>query len=437
MIGTPFTLMIRIRTTVVRGALASALASGLLAALAGPSPAAASLDLVSANATGVFANADSEVDVGGSVSRSGRLVTFVSTASNLSGSAADRQAYVKNLATGKVTRVSRAKNGDPADQRVYDAAISANGRFVTYAVSASNLPGGDGNINQVYLYDRKTRKTSLVSRGSHGAGDDDSGYPSISADGRFVEFTSYADNLPAGAGTEGVYVRDVRNRKTILVSRNSAGTPVSGSQEGQSISASGRLALFESTDPKLPGGGVHEHIYVRDLKRGRTTLVDRSTAGQVANDSSYYPSISGNGRFVAFYGEAGNLQGGASNPQAYVRDLRRGTTKLASRNNAGAPQDGDTLLYVKVSDDGRFVTFEADGANLPGGDGNTRQVYLRDMQRGKTKLLSKAGNGAPGDDGSGDPSMSADGRWVTFRTYASNLGGNPFMVNVFRAGPFG
>jgi Tol biopolymer transport system component len=416
-------------------ALASVLAGGLLAGLAAPSPAAAGLHLVSANATGVFANADSEAEVGGSVSGNGRFVAFESEATNLDGSAADRQAYVKDLATGKVRRVSKAKNGDPADQRVFDPTISADGRFVTYTVSASNLPGGDGNINQVYLYDRETRKTRLVSRGSHGAGDDHSGYSAISAHGRFVEFSSYAGNLPGGKEPESVYVRDVKRGKTILVSRNNAGELVEGSEEGQSISASGRLALFESDDPDLPGGGIHEHIYVRDLRKGTTTLVDRNTAGKIASDSSWYPSISGNGRFVGFYGDGGNLPGGGTHSQAYLRDLKRGSTKLASRNNAGAPQDGNTVLYVKASNDGRFVTFEADGANLPGGDG-TRQVYVRDMVRGKTKLLSRAG-GTPGDGDSGNPSMSANGRWVIFRSYASNLGGNPFMHNVFRAGPFG
>lgn len=437
MIGTCFTPMTRIRVTVVRGALASLVAGGLLASLAAPSPAAASVDLVSANSTGVFANDDSEAGVGGSVSGDGRFVAFVSEANNLAGSATDRQAYVKDLATGKVKRVSRTRKGAPADDRVYNASISANGRFVAYVVSASNLPGGDGSTNQLYRYDRRHRKTSLVSKGAHGPGDTSSTNPALSADGRFVEFHSTAHNLPAGDGMERTYVRDMRRGKTILVSRNSDGTPVSGTQEGQSISASGRLALFESTDSDLPGGGVHEHIYVRNLKRGSTTLVDRNTAGKVASDSSYYPSISGSGRFVAFYGDGGNLPGGGNNSQIYVRDLKRGTTKLASRNSAGAPQDGPTALYAKVSDNGRFVTFEADGSNLPGGDGGTRQVYLRDMRRGKTMLLSKAGNGTPGDYNSEYASMSADGRWVTFQTSATNLGGNGFMVNVLRAGPFG
>jgi TolB protein len=141
---------------------------------------------------------------------------------------------------------------------------------------------------------------------------------------------------------------------------------------------------------------------------------------------------------VAFYGDmATNLPGGVSNAQIYVRDLRRGKTRLASRSNTGAPQDGSTAEDGKVSNDGRFVAFKADGSNLPGGDGSTRQVYLRDMRKGKTKLLSKAPNGDPGDWNSEYPSLSPNGRWVAFEGQASNLGGNGFYTNVFRAGPFG
>ena len=102
----------------------------------------------------------------------------------------------------------------------------------------------------------------------------------------------------------------------------------------------------------------------------------------------------------------------------------------------GTPQN-QYSLYPHASGDGRYVTFYADGSNLPGGDGSTDQIYLRDLQKGTTILLSKAGNGQPGNDYSEYPSISEDGHWVEFYGNATNLGGNPSNQNVFRVGPIG
>jgi Tol biopolymer transport system component len=140
---------------------------------------------------------------------------------------------------------------------------------------------------------------------------------------------------------------------------------------------------------------------------------------------------------VAFNSTATNLPGGDGIlNQVYLRNLNQGKTRLVSRNNPGNPSaaganDG------RVSHDGRLVAFDSQGANLPGGDGSTFQVYARNLAKGTTRLLSRSGNGAPSDDDSYYTSISLDGRWVAFDSLADNLGGNPSYTNVFRAGAIG
>jgi Tol biopolymer transport system component len=139
---------------------------------------------------------------------------------------------------------------------------------------------------------------------------------------------------------------------------------------------------------------------------------------------------------VVLFGEAGNLPGGGGgDQQVYLRDLEGGKTVLASRNNAGDPQDG-SAYYGHVSGNGRYVVFQSYGDNLPGG-GGPDQIYARDMRERRTRLLSRAGDGAPAEDSARNPSISLDGQWASFTSGADNLGGNTSYNNAFRSGPIG
>jgi TolB protein len=420
-------------------ALLTALAAVLVLALALAAQAGISDRLVSRSSGGTPANGDSYVDVGGSLSHDGRLVTFSSRAANLpGGDGSTSQIYVRNTARGKTRLVSTKLNGDPADGDVHSSAISAKGRFVVFYGYGNGLPGANGVDQQVWIHDRHTGKTRLVARANNGdPGNGFSGYPSVSASGRYVIFQSSTDNLPAGDGTNTyTYIRDVKRGKTILVSRTNAGNPAYGDLFGQSISSDGRRAIFESQDPDLPAGdGSTEHIYLRNLDAHRTVLIDRRSNGQPANGSSYYPSISGNGSFVGFDSPAANLPGGdGSDRQAYVRNVNTRKTRLVSRNSQGEPQDVDAF-YPHPSGNGRYVAFEATGSNLPGGDGSTDQIYVRAVRKGKTFLLSKSGGGDPADAATEYPTISLDARFAAFDTDADNLGGNTSYRNAFRAGP--
>jgi Tol biopolymer transport system component len=291
----------------------------------------------------------------------------------------------------------------------------------------------------VWVHDLKTGKTQLASKANGSPGDRGAAYPTLSGDGRFVAFESTSTNFPGGDGSNSlVYVRDMKRGKLILVSKtNGGGFPAYGQIYGQVLSSDGRFAVFYSKDPDLPrGDGSTNHIYRRDLDTGHTALVDRTPNGHVANDRGSEPSISGSGRFVAFESYATNLPGGDGLEQVFLRDMRGGGTKLVSRNRAGHAQGTDAYLG-HPSGNGRFVAFESDGSNLPGGDGSTAQIYVRDVRDRKTILLSRAGNGDPGNAYANYPSISLDGHWAAFYSGATNLGGNPLYANAFRAGPIG
>ena len=408
-----------------------------LAALVAASQAAPRTQLVSRTSAGVAANGHSDAGEATALSGSGRFVVFDSTAANLpGGDGATRRIYVRDARTGKTRLVSKDNAGDPLVSPADNPGISASGRFISYDSAGVGLPGANG-FSQVWLYDRKRKRTKLVSRANSGAAADaDSRDPSASANGRRIAFTSSASNLPGATGDSQVYVRDLKRGRTILASKDGSGTGASGSLYGQTISASGRRVTFYSSDPDLPGSsGFDSNVYVRDLKRGRTILASRAPGGAPANGNTGNSSISGNGRFVAFESSATNLPGaGASSNQVYVRDLKRGRTKLGGRNSAGQVQTG-YAEFAHLSGSGRYLQFNADGANLPGGDGSTTFTYVRDLRRGKTRLASRAPGGGAPDEEAQNGSISADGRFVAFESGADNLGGNTLYLQVFRSGP--
>jgi hypothetical protein len=416
--------------------VATVLAGALLCAAALEAQAAVSV--VSRTSAGVPANGYSTTEGnGGMISGNGTIAAFSSNAANLPhGDGTTFRCYVRNIATGNTRIVSVTSNGVPATSQTFAPAVSADGRYVTFDGTGMGLPGANG-AGQVWVHDLKTGSTVLASRASNGTVATGA-YPSLSGDGRFVAFESRAANLPGGDGTHNfVYRRDLKLGKTALVSRDGNGNPATGDVYGQLLSADGRFVVFRSNDADLPSGnGTRYHVYIRDMQAGVTKLVDKNAAGKTANDDSGAASISADGQTIAFDTQATNFQGGSVNGQSYARDMTTGTTKLVSQNTAGQPQN-QSSLYAHPSGDGRYVAFYADGSNLPGGDGSTDQIYVRDTHQGTTILVSKAANGQPGNDYSEYPSISQDGHWVEFYGGATNLGGNPSNQNVFRAGPIG
>ena len=427
------------------------LLAALLGALLGSGAATAAArttNRVSVGSTGVQGDKDS---YGASISADGRFVAFSSVASNLvlGDTNGLEDVFVRDRKLHSIARVSVGTAGAQGNGFSDGASISADGRFVTFYSEATNLVAGDTNgYRDVFVRDRKLHKTARVSVGTAGAqGDGGSEIESISADGRFVAFTSDATNLVPGDtnGYGDVFVRDRKLHKTARVSVGTAGAQGNGFSDSAyaSISADGRFVAFESVATNLVAGDTNamEDVFVRDRNLHRTVRVSISGAGAQGNGGSYAPSVSAGGRFVAFESVATNLVAGDTNAMqdVFVRDRNLHRTVRVSISGAGAQANGGSYA-PSVSADGRFVAFDSVATNLVTSDTNgSSDVFLRDREFHRTVRVSINTAGSQGNANSYDPWVSTDGRVVAFDSGATNLvtSDTNGSYDVFVRGPFG
>ncbi len=275
--------------------------------------------------------------------------------------------FLRDAQTNTTTLVSRNTAGTAGNGASSEAAISANGQFVAFTSLAPNLaaiPGGSGS--QIFLRDTSGNTTTLVSRDTVGsAGNGASSQPTISAtSGQFVAFTSLAPNLaaiPGGSGSQ-IFLRDTSGNTTTLVSRDTVGSAGNGASSQSTISADGRYVAFTSDATNLAAipGGSGSQIFVRDTQGNQTTLVskDNSNPANAGNGACSQPTISADGRYVAFTSDATNLAAipGGSGSQIFVRDTIGNTTTLVSRDTVGNAGNGASSQPT-ISADGRYVAF--------------------------------------------------------------------------------
>ena len=254
--------------------------------------------------------------------------------------------------------------------------------------------------------------------------------PAVSANGLCVAFRSGDHIAPNDWNmTFDVYLRDRGAGTTELVSMSTAGDPgnaYSGSALGGfAISADGRYVAFESTAWNLVPGDTNGHldVFVRDRQLGTTELVSAAPGGEFGNNESGEPSISADGRYVAFTSLASNLVPGDTNADedVFVRDLVTGATERVSVTNAGAEQNRGALEPA-ISADGRFVVFKSGSTNLVPDDTNgVEDSFVRDLATGTTARVDLAYDGAQANGGGSDPVISSDGRCIAFSSYSTNL----------------
>lgn len=385
---------------------------------------------ISISSAGVQGNDYSELPA---VSADGRYVAFHSLASTLvPGDTNDTlDVFVHDRETGTTERVSVASDGTQGNGLSRYAAISADGRYVAFGSDATNLVPGDTNAaSDVFVRDRLAGTTERVSLSAVGTqGNMGSTRPSMSADGRYVAFESFADNLVPGDfnGDLDVFVRDRVAGTLELVSRSSSGVHGVFESWMSSISADGRYVAFESWAFNLVPGDTNGvvDVFVRDRFTATTTRVSVASGGTQGDDWSFAPRISGDGRFILFASSATNLVTGDSNGAAdtFVRDRVLGTTERVSVNSAGAQGDGTSAsAWPWISPEGRYVAFESVAMNLVLGDTNsTADVFLRDRWTGVTERVSLTAGGAQVNGGSYQVAADVDARYIAFQSAGTNL----------------
>ena len=407
--------------------------AGFLGGLLAGAAAAQSTSRVSLDSAG------RQVDGGGSgsasISADGRYVAFESSATDLvpGDTNGNIDVFVHDRQTGTTERVSVDSSGAQVQRDSWEARISADGRYVAFTNFATTLVPGDTNdASDVFVHDRLTGATERVSVATTGVqGNDASFRPSISADGRYVAFVSSASDLVVldTNGTLDVFVHDRQTGRTKRVSVDSAGNEGDGFTGSyfSSISGDGRYVAFLSFATNLVPGDTNDDwdIFVHDRATSMTERVSVGPGGVQANGlSDGIPSISADGRFVAFVSYATNLVAGDVEgvKDIFVRDRLNGTTERVSVDSSGTGENGDCGFDPSISPDGRFVSFSSYADNLVAGDTNvTRDIFLHDRQAGTTERVSVSSTGVQGELGSDHPVVSFDGRYVAFESYATDL----------------
>ncbi len=347
--------------------------------------------------------------------------------------------FMKDLQTGSIIRISTDSTGvqGNGNSGYFNASsISTDNRYVVFESAATNLVAGDTNgRSDIFLKDIQTNITTRVSTSSTGTqAGNDSFNPSISANGRYVAFSSLATNLVAGDtnSVQDVFLKDLQTGVTTRVSTDSSGGQSNAISVTVSMSDDGELIVFESSATNLVAGDTNGRydIFLKSVQTGVTTRVSTDSSGAQGNNDSIYASISANGRYVAFSSLATNLVAGDTNSaqDVFLKDLQTGVTTRVSTDSSGAEGGSNSLnsyAYRSISADGRFVTFISYSNTLVSGGtvANRQHVYIKDLQTNETILISRNVLGNQGDNDSGvyGITISPDGQNILFESNATNL----------------
>jgi uncharacterized repeat protein (TIGR01451 family) len=430
-----------------------ALSLALVGSLAQPAGAADGFtEKVSISSTGQQGNNISGRFAGPAINGDGSVVAFDSIATTLVPGDRNQEAdvFVRDRTRHTTERVSVSTTGGQGDDDSTRPDLDAEGRMVAFDSSATNLVPKDTNhALDVFVHDRSTGITERVSVSSNEAqGNAQSHSPSISADGRYVAFVSTASNLVSNDtnGVEDIFVRDLLRGTTERVSLTSAGRQANSSTTAVSIGADGRWVAFSSFATNLVPNDTNGHFdsFVHDRLSGLTEIVSVNSDEEQGDAPSTTPSVNEDGNLVAFISQATNLVPDDTNdrPDIFVRNRATGTTERVSVSSNEEQGDGNspepgvrgfTATGPDITPDGRFVAFFSSSTNLVPGDTNTcplffedppgacPDAFVRDLVAGTTERWNVATDGSQANDRSSDAVISDDGTTVAFFSAASNL----------------
>jgi hypothetical protein len=333
-----------------------------------------------------------------------------------------------------VVRASVSSSGQQADGGSGCDSMTPDGRYVLFESGADNLVPGDTNrLPDLFVRDLvagTTTRANVTSSGKEVHGE----YlrTQISAKGCFVAFDTNATDVVPGDtnGNPDVFIHDMVTGSTTRVSvspNGMQGNDLSNLDmySPNGISSDGRYLVFESDATNLVARDANGHktdVFLRDTLKNTTTLVDVSSSGEQANKYSYSGSISPDGRIVTFSSIATNLAPGLKAhqwDQLFAHDMMTGRTWLISKSASGAEANGINL-GASISADGRFVAFDSYASNLVPGETQDYNVLVADLQTGALTLASVSSSGREGNDLSFNSRLSANGRYVAFTSWASN-----------------
>ncbi|MEU6824190.1 hypothetical protein ABZ921_26465 [Streptomyces atriruber] len=422
---------------------AACTALAALCAAAGLSPAGASASPASAPRTervsvGMGGAESNAASTNPSISADGRYVAFVSESRNLVANDTNGtpDAFVRDMLTGKTERVSVKSNGKASHGVVREVSLSPDGRYVVFTSTADDLVSGDPNdLDDVFLHDRDTGRTQRIS--PTGASYDGlrsrlTYGPVVSGDGRHVAYASGAEDLVAGDANkrDDVFLYDRKTKRTELAQLTNAG----GHGEGDAFEpafaggSGGRYVAFTSNTTDL--AGVEDHasatdVFLRDREKGTTELIS-VPHGYNRKTPSWGASLSDDARFVAFTSASRVLRPEGPAPTAahnvflYDRESKR--MRLVGAAQDGTPADAASD-DVSLSGDGRYAAFTSAAANLtPDADDSSADVFLRDMVTGEVRLVSVESEPVSEDTRPGRRTdVTDDGGTVAFDSPAGNL----------------
>jgi Tol biopolymer transport system component len=331
-----------------------------------------------------------------------------------------------------VDMVSQNEAGEPANDQAGWAELSDDGRLVAFTSPATNLVPGDTNeVWDVFVRDLRdgtTERTSLDSSGVEGNGDSLS--LSLSGNGRYIAFTSEATNLVANDfnASDDVFVHDRETGITTRVSVDSEGLEGNGDSEYPTLSADGRYVAYHSVATNLVDNDNNgfEDVFVHDRHTGITSRASVDSAENEASGDSSHPSFSADGQRLAFQSAAPDLVAADNNGtyDIFLRDLGDGTTSRLSVSSAGAEASGDSY-FPSISADGQHIAFESRAEGLHAGESSRyRDIFVRDLVAGTTTRVNVHSDGTAANQSSGitfSSAISGDGRYVTFNSGATNL----------------
>ena len=331
--------------------------------------------------------------------------------------------------TGITERVSVSSSGAEGAARSQQATLSADGRFVAFSSLSPNLVPNDTNgLVDVFVHDRLTGATELISVKDDGTqGNGLSHHPRFSLDGRFIVFESDASNLVDGDTniTTDVFLRDRQAGTIERVSVGDFGTQGNGPSIRANVSADGRFIGFGSGSSNLVSGDTNNtlDIFIHDRLTGLTERISVDSDGLQGDKASFGIQMSADANVIVFLSNATDLIVGDTNgsTDVFVHYPPSGVTERVSLHTDGSQSIGLSGRN-RISADGRFAVFESTASDLVTGDSNGEMdVFVRDLELRVTELISLASDGQQGNGESSRSSLSADGRFVAFSSHASNL----------------